>query len=291
MSTTHSSSDVPQIPADKTGVLLTDAEIPPPPPTPRAHKKIAGNLQIQGLRIAALVVICSAWEICSRMGYIDPFMVSSPTAVARFLGEAFTSGDLWPHISATVTATLLAFAIGSLAGVITGLILSVSPRLNAVLDPFLTIANAMPRVALAPLFLLWFGLGQTSKVMMGISTVYFILVLNTYAGVKSIDPDLRTIGVVMGANRTQTFTKLIVPATIPSVFAGLRLAVVYALLGVVLAEMLASQQGLGQLLQYYAGLFQVRGVFGVLIVLSLLAVAGSAVVAAVERRILRWQRT
>lgn len=267
------------------------ADIPPPPaPTP-AYRKIASSLQIQALRILVLVVICGAWEICSRRRYIDPFMISSPTAVADFLRDSLTSGDLWPHVSATLTATFLAFAIGSSAGIVTGLALSVSPRLNAVLDPFLTIANAMPRVALAPLFLLWFGLGQTSKVMMGISTVFFILVLNTYAGVKTMDPDLRTIGVVMGANRTQTFTKLIVPATVPSVFAGLRLAVVYALLGVVLAEMLASQKGLGQLLQYYAGLFQVRGVFGVLIVLALLAVAGSALVGGVERWILRWQRT
>ncbi|WP_285705809.1 ABC transporter permease [Microtetraspora sp. NBRC 16547] len=188
-----------------------------------------------------------------------------------------------------MTATLIAFVVGSLAGIVTGLVLSVSPRLNAVLDPYLTIANAMPRVALAPLFLLWFGLGQTSKVMMGISTGYFILVLNTHAGVKAIDPDLKTICHVMGANRLQMFTKLILPAAVPAIFAGLRLSVVYSLLGVVLAEMLASQAGMGQLLQYYAGLFQVQGVFGVLICLSLLAVAGTAVVGAVENRILRWQ--
>lgn len=274
----------PQAPASK-------AEIPGPPQAPRTHTKIVGSLQIQAMRLAVLAVILFVWEFVSRQEYVDPFMISSPTDVLEFLREAFSSGDLWPHIRATVTATLLAFIIGSLAGVITGLVLSVSPRLNAVLDPFLTIANAMPRVALAPLFLLWFGLGDTSKVMMGISTVYFILVLNTYAGVKSIDPDLRTIGVVMGANRLQTFVKLIVPASIPSVFAGLRLAVVYALLGVVLAEMLASQRGLGQLLQYYAGLFQVEAVFGVLIVLALLAVLGSAVIGVIERRILRWQRT
>lgn len=288
-----SANNAPLVPVPEAGTLGVNrnGEIPPPPPPTRMHKKLGGNLQIQCLRIIVLALFCGTWQVASDRGYIDPFMVSSPSEVASFLGEAMRTGELWPHVIATVTATLLAFAIGSATGVVTGLILSVSPRLNAVLDPFLTVANAMPRVALAPLFLLWFGLGQTSKVMMGISTVYFILVLNTYAGVKSIDPDLRTIGVVMGANRVQTFSKLIVPATIPAVFAGLRLAVVYALLGVVLAEMLASQRGVGQLLQYYAGLFQVQGVFGVLIVLSLLAVAGSAVVAAVEKRILRWQRT
>lgn len=262
---------------------------PPPPPPPSKYAVLYENLLIQAMRVGVLIAVCVVWQLATTYGLVDPFLLSTPGDVLSFLGSAITSGDIWPDVRATVVPTAIAFVIGSATGVLTGLVLAVSPRLNAVLDPYLTIANAMPRVALAPLFLMWFGLGETTKVMMGISTVYFILVLNTFAAVRSIEPDLRTICDVMGANRVQTLIKLTLPAAVPSIFAGLKLAIVYALLGVVLAEMLASQSGLGQLLQYYSGKFEVAGVFGVLILLALLAVIGTTIVGLVEKRILRWR--
>lgn len=262
---------------------------PPPPPPPSTYAVLYESLIVQAMRVGVLILVCVAWQLSTTYGLVDPFLLSTPGDVFSFLSSAFTTGDIWPDVRATVVPTAIAFVIGSATGVLTGLVLAVSPRLNAVLDPYLTIANAMPRVALAPLFLMWFGLGETTKIMMGISTVYFILVLNTFAAVKSIEPDLKTICDVMGANRRQTLTKLTLPAAVPSIFAGLKLAIVYALLGVVLAEMLASQSGLGQLLQYYSGKFEVAGVFGVLILLSVLAVIGTTIVGLIEKRILRWR--
>lgn len=153
----------------------------------------------------------------------------------------------------------------------------------------MTIFNALPRVALAPMFVLWFGIGMTSKVLLAFSLVFFIVVINTEAGVRSVDSDLSMMARVMGASERQRFMKVLMPGSIPSIFAGLRIGAIYSLLGVVVGEMIASKQGLGQQIMEYSYAFQPAGVFGVLFYLALIALSLNGLMSVIERRLMRWK--
>lgn len=247
------------------------------------------DVPVDVARIAVLVVFVLIWELAARLRWIDPFFISKPTAVWDFLVDVSASGVLWRHISVTLQETLWGFVLGAGSGVGAGLILGRFPRLDAVFDPYVSVLNALPRVALAPLFMLWFGLGMTSKVVLAVSLVFFILLINTRAGLKGVDSDLIIIARLLAATERQLFSKVILPASVPAIFAGLRLGGVYSLLGVVVGEMVAAEAGLGQQLTFYAGTFNIAGVFGVLLIVSIIAAALNAVTARIERHLLRWQ--
>lgn len=240
-------------------------------------------------RVALLVVLLGAWQLSADNGLVDPYFVSTPTEVAKFLGTYSTSGELWVNLQVTLRETLLGFVIGSVGGISVGLLLARFRVLDALLDPFLTVLNSLPRVALAPLFLLWFGLGTLSKVILAISLVFFILVINTRVGVRNVDPDLVTVGRLLGAREHQMFRSVILPGALPSILAGLRLGVIYALLGAVVGEMIAAEAGIGQQLTYFSGTFQTNGVIAMLIVLAAIAAILDALTVLAESRLLRWQ--
>jgi NitT/TauT family transport system permease protein len=160
---------------------------------------------------------------------------------------------------------------------------------DAVLDPVISALNSIPRVALAPLFILWFGIGIQSKVFVGVSLVVFILLITTRAGIKNADPDLLTMSRMMCASTSQTFVKVVLPISLPSIFSGLQLAVIYSLLGVVVAEMIASQHGLGVVIAQYTQTLAINETFAVLLLLGVISTSLAAAVAFAERRILRWQ--
>lgn len=240
-------------------------------------------------RVLLLVLFIGAWQLAATSGLIDPYFVSTPTSVARFLGDYATSGKLWGNLRVTLQETLIGFAAGSTAGILVGLLLARFPVLDALLDPFLTVINSLPRVALAPLFLLWFGLGTVSKVILAISLVFFILVINTRVGVRTVDPDLVTVGRLLGAREHQLFRSVILPGALPSILAGLRLGVIYSLLGTVVGEMIAAEAGIGQQLTYFSGTFQTAGVIAMLLVLASIAALLDALTVLAESRLLRWQ--
>jgi NitT/TauT family transport system permease protein len=180
--------------------------------------------------------------------------------------------------------------VGSALGIAAGLALAAWPVVDEVVDPIVTALNSIPRVALAPLFILWFGIGIESKAFAGFSLVFFILLITTRAGLKNADPDLLTIARTLCSTRLQTFLKVVVPISVPSIFSGLQLAVIYSLLGVVVAEMIASQAGLGVIVSQYAQTFAINDTFAVLIVLGILSWLLATAVRVVESRVLRWQK-
>lgn len=241
-------------------------------------------------RIVLLVVCLGIWEALVRFGMAKALFFSQPSAIATFLQQAIPSGELTNHTIVTIEETLWGFVIGSALGILSGLIFARFGTLDAIFDPFLNVLNALPRVALAPLFILWFGIDQTSKVALAVSLVYFILMINTRAGVKTVPEEYVIIARSLGAGERELFTKVILPGAVPAVFAGLRLAAVYSLLGVVVGEMIAARAGLGQQLTYYAGTFNTAGVFGVLLILAVIAGILNAGMAFFERRLLGWQR-
>ena len=220
---------------------------------------------------------------------VDSFFISNPLEVGTRLMGWIADGSLFLHIWATVYATVMGFLVGAVGGLILGIWLGVSPFTSRLLNPYLNALNALPKVALAPLFVLWFGLGIESKIALAAVLVLFLVFLNTYAGVREVDQDLIDGARLMKATRTQVITKVIIPSAMSWVFAGLKISVPYALIGAVLGEMIAANRGLGYLVQFSGSQFDSAGVFAVLIVIALLAVALNFLVEIVQHRMELWR--
>jgi len=233
-------------------------------------------------------VLLLIWQGASGR-LVDNFFISNPVEVGTRLFGWIADGSLFLHIWATVYATVMGFIVGSIGGVVLGIWLGVSPFTSRLLNPYLSALNALPKVALAPLFVLWFGLGIESKIALAAVLVLFLVFLNTYAGVREVDQDLIDGARLMKATRTQVITKVIIPSAMSWMFAGLRISVPYALIGAVLGEMIAANRGLGYLVQFSGSQFDSAGVFAVLFVIALLAVALNFLVDIVQHRMQQWR--
>jgi NitT/TauT family transport system permease protein len=240
-------------------------------------------------RLVLIAVVGSSWEGVTALGWVRPFWVSSPSAIFLEIYEMFASGEVFLHAGVTLYETVLGFATGALGGILAGFALAYWERANRVLDPFIGALNSLPRVALAPLFILWFGIGMTSKVVLGFSLVVFILLINTYAGAKNVDRDLVIITRLLGGSDRLIMVKVVLPASIPWIFAGLRLGLAYALVGAVVGEVIVAQAGLGFLISRAAGVFNTAGVFAVLIVLMAISMLLNEAMLRAERKLLHWR--
>jgi len=239
-------------------------------------------------QLALGVAILLAWQAASGR-LVDSFFISNPVDVARRLATWTADGSIFSHLWATLYATLLGFLIGAAGGFALGIWLGISPFMNRLLNPYLWSLNALPKVALAPLFVLWFGLGIESKVALAAVLVFFLVFLNTISGVREVDQDLIDGARLMRATRFQVIAKIVVPSAMSWVFAGLKTSVPYALIGAVLGEMIAANRGLGYLVQFSGAQFDTAGVFAVLVVIALLAVALNLVVEMIQDRVERWR--
>lgn len=240
------------------------------------------------LQIALGIVFLICWQLASGR-LIDDFMISTPIAVFDRLWGWIADGSIWMHIWATVYATVIGFIIGAVIGVAGGIWLGLSPFFSRLLNPFIWAFNALPKVALAPLFLLWFGLGIESKIALAAVLVVFLVFVNTFSGVREVDPDLTDCLRLMKATRRQLLTKVVLPSATSWIFVGLKTAVPYALIGTIIGELIAANRGLGYLVQRAGSEFDTAGVFAALIVIAILAVAFNEVVTAVQRRLERWK--
>jgi NitT/TauT family transport system permease protein len=234
------------------------------------------------------IAVLLAWQGASGR-LVDNFFISNPIDVGTRLYRWTADGSIFAHIVATVYATAMGFAIGAIGGAILGVWLGVSPLASRLLNPYLNALNALPKVALAPLFVLWFGLGIESKIALAAVLVLFLVFLNTFAGVREVDQDLIDGARLMKATRAQVIFKVIIPSAMSWVFAGLKIAMPYALIGAVLGEMIAANRGLGYLVQFSGSQFDTAGVFAVLFVIALLAVGLNALVELVQTRMERWR--
>jgi NitT/TauT family transport system permease protein len=234
------------------------------------------------------LVILFVWQgVSGRL--VDNFFISNPLDVGRRLVGWTMDGSIFVHLWATIYATTVGFIIGAVIGAWLGIWLGVSRFASRLLNPYINALNALPKVALAPLFVLWFGLGIESKIALAAVLVLFLVFLNTFAGVRQVDQDLIDGARLMRATRMQIVTKVIVPSALSWVFAGLRVSVPYALIGAVLGEMIASNRGLGYLVQYSGAQFDTAGVFAVLVVIALLAMALNFIVDIVQNRMESWR--
>ena len=240
-------------------------------------------------RLAVVAAVLAIWQAVVSGGLVDAFWISSPVLVVQELWRAIASGELFGDVAITVFEALIAFVVSSTLGVVAGLLLARSPFWDDVLAPLVLALNSLPRIALAPLIILWFGIGITAKVVTAFTLVFFILLVNTLGGAKNVDNDILTIARLMGASKRDILWKVTLPSALPWIFAGLNLGVTYSLLGVIVAEILASNQGLGYVIQSSAATFNTAGVFAGLITLAVVAWLFSAVMRHIEARLLRWK--
>lgn len=239
-------------------------------------------------RLALATVFLGAWQVASDRTWIDPRSFSSPVQVARYLRDASVDRAFWDNVAATTQATLWAAFLAGGAGIVIGMCLALMPRLEAVVQPFVDALNAMPRIALAPILITIFGITMQAKVALGFSVSVFVVLASARAGVKTVDQDTERLFSAMGASWLQRTSKLLIPVAVPSIFSGLRLGLIFSLLGVVASEIVASRDGLGQLITFYANTYRLDAVYGILMVLAAVAVIANAGMYAIERRFLSW---
>jgi NitT/TauT family transport system permease protein len=239
---------------------------------------------IFGLGLLAL------WELSSGR-WIDPFWVSSPSKVFVYLYGVFADGSIYGHLAITLYETFTGFFIGAIFGIGLGFALGQREVLAQILDPFVVAFNGIPRIALAPLFIIWFGIGPTSKVILVVSVVFFLTFFNTFAGVKGVDAELKNILRIMGASERQILFKVTLPSIVPWITTGLKIAMPYAIVAAVVGEFIAASKGLGYLINYNTSLFSTTGALGGILILALVVVLCNEVITRAESYFLRWRPT
>jgi NitT/TauT family transport system permease protein len=239
-------------------------------------------------RVALLAVLIVLWEIAADR-WIDSTFISRPSDIAGRLGEWAGDGTLWTNTWITVQEIVYGFLLGAAAGALAGFVLASMSLAYRVLDPFMMALYSIPKVALAPLFIVWFGIGMHMKVLLAAVTVFFLVFLNTAAGVREVDRGLIDAVRLMGGTGRDVARKVVLPASMTGVLTGLKVAIPYALIGAVIGELVASNRGLGYLINDAAAQFDTAGVFATLVVLSVIASVLNVLVGLIGRRVNRWK--
>lgn len=257
-----------------------------------------GNLRIWQLGI--LVLLFLFWHVMTRPGLIPPFMFDNDRQAAFFFGEPLkifariwawfvTDADIYRHLWVTLAETMMAFGIGAVSGLGCGLWLALSPMASAILEPYIKALNSMPRIILAPIFAIWFGLGMGSKVALGVTLVFFIVFFNVYQGVKEVSPVVLANARMLGASQRQLLRHVYLPSATSWVFSSLHTSVGLAFVGAVVGEYLGSSQGVGYLILQAEGMFDINTVMAGILVLTTFALVLDALVGRIEKRLMKWQ--
>jgi len=245
-------------------------------------------LRLMIWRAAVLLGVVALWELVSGR-LIPSFFISKPSKIFEVFWSWVRDGSLFFHAGITAAEALAGFIAGAALGMVLGLILGRAARISEVINPFITAFYSVPKIALAPLFILWFGIGIDMKIALIATIVFFLVFLNTYTGVRDVSRELVAILRLMGAGERHLLTKVVIPSAITWVFAGLRISVPYALVGAVVGELVASNVGLGYLLVHAAGQFDTAGVFAALMAIVILATVLNAAVGYAAVRAMPWR--
>jgi NitT/TauT family transport system permease protein len=252
------------------------------------------RLRLLILQILVAVVAVLAWHVLTTVPIngvklLPPFFFSTPLDVAHRIVKWFVEGTIWRHLWITLVESVLAFVIGSVAGVLIGFWFARKPTIADVFDPYVKMINALPRVVLAPIFALWFGLGIWSKVALGFTLVFFIVFFNVYQGVREVSPTVLANARMLGMNERQLFKHVYWPSALTWMFSSLHTSVGFALVGAVVGEYLGSSAGLGYKIHEAESVFDVTGVFSGMVILMIFVIAIDSLVTMVEKRLLVWR--
>ena len=257
-------------------------------------RKAGGDAKISGATLALcqaglLFAIFGAWYVLTETGVLAPFFFGRPFKVMQVIWTWFASGKIYPHLAITLLETILAFAVGSLLGLGIGLWLALTPLASALADPYIKALNAMPRVILAPIFAVWFGLGVTSKVALGVTLVFFVVFFNVFQGVREVSPVVLANARMLGASKRQLLRHIYLPSAMSWVFSSLHTAVGMAFVGAVVGEYLGSAKGVGYLILQAEGVFDIDTVIAGIFVLTVFALLLDFIVSRIETRLLVWR--
>lgn len=245
------------------------------------------------LRIAVLVVVLGGWELAARLKWMDPFFFSMPSLIFDQIRDWFVNGTsqgpLLTQVWVTLEETAIGFLIGSVAGVICGIVLGRNKLMADVFGLYIQIANSIPRVVLGSVFVIALGLGMASKIALAVVMVFFVVFGNAFQGVREADRYLIANAQILGASRRQITTAVVIPSALSWILASLHVSFGFALVGAVVGEFLGSKQGIGLLISTAQGAFNASGVFAAMIVLAVVALAADYLLTWVEKRLLKWR--
>ncbi len=268
-------------------------------PNSKDNRVGGGRLRLRTFQVLLFVLLLVIWYVLTSPTLLPPIYFTEANQAAFFFGEPvkvfarlwqwFVSGEIYEHLWVTLVETLLAFLIGTVSGVVIGLWLALSPTASAVLDPYIKAVNAMPRVILAPIFFVWFGLGIGSKVALGVTLVFFIVFFNVYQGVREVSPVVLANARMLGASPRQLLRHVYVPSAMSWVFASLHNSVGLAFVGAVVGEYLGSAKGVGYLIHQAEGFFDMNTVVAGILLLTAFALLLDWAVGLAEKRLMVWQ--
>jgi NitT/TauT family transport system permease protein len=249
-------------------------------------------LTVNGVRAVLIAVWLGSWELAASH-WIDPFYYSKPSAISHRLVEWFTTGtsqgSIWTQISYTLQEALAGFVLGSLSGIVLGIVLGRSRFMSDVSAPFIKAANAIPRIILASLFVIWFGLGMSSKVATAFVLVFFAVFFNAFQGAREVDANLVNNARILGAGRMQVLRTIVVPSATSWILASLHSAFGFAIIGAVVGEYSGADKGLGLLINHAQGTFDSAGIYAGMIVITVIALLAEWLLTLLEQRLLRWR--
>lgn len=245
-------------------------------------------LKVNIYRLIIVFLFLALWELVSGP-WIKPFFISEPSAIIKTLIKWIGNGSLLFHLKITLTEMVIGFVLGCVLAIGAGYILGVQETLAEVVTPYVTALYGLPRVAIAPLFVIWFGIDMPSKIALVTVVIFFLVFFNVFNGVREVNPELVKVIRLMGANRLQVFIKVIVPSTYIWIFSAMKIAVPRALIAAVVGEMISANRGLGYLVASMAGNYDTTGIFAAIFVLVILAVSLSYGINQLERYFSRWK--
>jgi NitT/TauT family transport system permease protein len=254
----------------------------------REHKD---RLTVLVMRVSLILLLILVWELSIRLGFAKELMIGQPSRIIHFLVSGIASGELLDDTAVTAIETLIGYSLGVVFGVSTGFAMWWFPKLGRTLDPYLIAINAIPMVALVPLFLVWLGLGVQTKIALSFKTVYLIMHLSTYASLRLTPTELINLARVFGATRTQLFWKIVFPSSLPSVLTAMKVCIGFALTGAVVGEYVAANKGLGYLTLYAAQLYEMSLVWAAIVILVILSLALFAAVSWLQNRFAGWSNS
>jgi len=259
-----------------------------------AHARIRRHrTMIISLRVLVLVVALGGWELAARHKWIDPFFYSMPSMIwdqlVEWMRDGTAQGSLWMQVAVTLEETVLGFLIGSIAGVICGILLGRNKLLSDVFSLYIQIANSIPRVVLGSIFVIALGLGMASKVALAVVMVFFVVFGNAFQGVREADKYMIANAQILGASPRQVTLSVVIPSAMSWILASLHVSFGFALVGAVVGEFLGAKEGIGLLISTAQGAFNASGVFAAMIVLAVVALAADFLLTSLEKRLLKWR--
>jgi len=266
-----------------------DDRVVPSRGAPARAASVATPAKVLTWQIAVGVVLLAVWQTLVSLKILDAFFVSRPSDILQRVARWILAGTLWGHLAVTLEESLLGLLAGAALGISLGFALARATFLARVFDPYIKMLNAVPRVVLAPLFLLWFGLGIWSKVALAVTLVFFVMFFNTFQGVRDADRVLIDNVRMLGASERQLVRHVLVPSALTWIFSSLQTSLGFAMVGAVVGEYLGATRGLGYVISQAEGTFDTTGVFAGMTVLGVVVVIVSAAVTRLERWLLRWK--